>query len=88
MLSNNNTVHSGEVQAFIEIKMIVPAQWGQPKFHFGQRVTSTKNYSLRRSFVGYVDSIFYDKKGWGYAVTLPLDDDLLETVNEDQIEAI
>ena len=88
MVSNNIAASSGETQSFSEFKMIAPASWGKPKFHFGQRVTSTKNYSLRRSFVGYVDSIFYDKKGWGYAVMLPNDDDILETVDEDQIEAI
>jgi hypothetical protein len=88
MLPNNTATASGETQVFSEIKLYAPTDWGQPKFHFGQRVTNTKKYSLRRSFVGFVDSIFYDKNGWGYAVTLPLDDDILETVSEDQIEAI
>jgi len=88
MISNNTATTGGETQAFSEIKLYAPTNWGQPKFHFGQRVTSTKKYSLRRSFVGYIDSIFYDKSGWGYAVTLPLDDDILETVTENQIEAI
>ena len=88
MLQHNAVNTGGDNQVFAEIKLYAPADWGQPKFHFGQKVTNTKKYSLRRSFVGFIDSIFYDGNGWGYAVTLPLDDDILETVTEEQIEAI
>lgn len=85
MLSDKPTT-CGQTRVFTEIKLYVPTDWGQPKYHFGQAVYMPCCDGVQR--LGTIDTIYFEHDTWKYTVSFTPCGCEIESAAEDEITAL